>query len=461
MTTYDVTGQLTAKVRLGRGQVEVAAGPDAQASATVTAVDPSDALAVAAAGAARVELSGDELSVEVPSRSQERLSPAVRIVIVVPIGTHLSAAAGDVDVSAEVELGDVRLRLGNGSASLGDCTGSVDVKAGNLTLAVGDTDSLSVAAGNAEVRAGAVRDAALRAGAGSLTLAASTGRVTAKGGQVDLTVASTGGGSVDYRAATGSATIGVAAGTGVHLDLVSAVGDVSCSLPVEAGAPAEGAALSLSLHTGAGDLRVHRAGEAPPPPSASSAQGFPDIGRLVEEAMTKVQFQLDRAGLTGVRIDGTGDRARPAWADRIERAVRSRGGTTRTRYVGPLWGTDGPDVTENRTWIDGHEVPVDEAVSEQDVQSLRANGYDNALLAQLPVDGPWTITDLLTVCRAGLEEVVELVAQLPLDGPLSSAGLAALIEDGLEDIVHRVRAAHLDGPVDPDDLLPRFGRESL
>ena len=460
MTSYDVHGHLTARVRMGRGRLEVNASDGATAQVAISALDPDDTDAVRAAADATTDLTGDQLTVEVHGRNEHR-APPVLVVLTIPIGAGLKATAGDLDVAADVPLGDVSLRLGNGSAELGDC-GVVDVKAGNLALTLGDAHDLSIAAGNAEVSAGDVASARMRSGAGSLGLASSTGNVSVKGGQLELTIASTAGGEVDFRAAAGSATIGVAAGTGVHLDLVSAVGDVSCSLPVEAGAPAEGAALSLRLHTGAGDLRVHRAGEEPPPPSdLGASRGFPDIGRIVEDAMSTVQVQLDRAGLSGIRIDSSGDRSRPRWAEKLEKVVRKHAGTTRVRYVGQQWGTDGPDVEENRTWLDGEELPVDEAVSADQVRDLRAAGYDGGLLGQLPVDGPWSVTDLLVVCRAGLPRVVKLVHQLPVDGPFSPAVLTALVEDGLPAIVARIQAAHLDGPVDPDDVLPRFGSESL
>lgn len=457
MTTYDVTGHLTAKVRLGRGRLEVEPGPDGSASATVTALNPADDSAIAAAERATIDMDGDELVVELPRLDRESSAPEVQIVIVVPVGTDLRVAAGDLEVTADqLTLGDVRLRMGNGDAHLADCTGAVDVKAGNVSLAVGDAAALTVAAGNADVRAGHVGDAALRSGAGSMHLASSTGRVAAKGGQLELTIASTASGSVDFRTAAGSATIGVAAGTDVQLDLVSAVGDVSCSLPVGSEAPSQGAPLSLRLHTGAGDLRVHRAGEEPPPLTREPSRGFPDVGRIVEEAMSNVQVQLDRAGLSNIRIDATGDRSRPGWADRLERAVRGRTGTTRIRRVG----SDGEDVTEHLVWVDGEPLPVDDGVSEEQVRALRGAGFDRGLVAQLPVEGPWSLPHLLTVCRAGLAGVLELVRQLPLEGPLTSEQLAALVEDGLEDVVRRMKAAHVDGPIDPDDVLPRFGKES-
>jgi len=461
MTTYDVDGHLAVRVRIGRGRLEVAAGPDGLATVTVTALDPADTHAVDAASRTKVELSDGRLTVETPTRAHQNNPPALRIALVVPVGTDLKTSAGDVDIDAAVALGQVQLRMGNGAAALADCSGKVDVKAGNITLAVGDADDLQVAAGNAKVTAGAVGAAGLRVGAGALTLASSTGRVTARGGQVELVVASTATGEIDFRAAAGSATIGVAAGTGVHLDLVSAVGDVSCTLPVESEAPTGGASLSLRLHTGAGDLRVHRVGEEPPPASSPAAHGFPDIGRIVEDAMSNVQVQLDRAGLSGIRIDVRGsDRSRPRWAEKLEKVVRNRADTTRTRYVGPLWGADGPVVEENSTWFDGRRVPVDGPVNDAQVTELRTAGYDGALVAQLPVDGPWSVGELLTVCRAGLADVVTLVNQLPVDGPLSPALLAELVEDGLSDIVRRIQATPLDGPVDTDDLLPRFGRES-
>ena len=80
-----------------------------------------------------------------------------------------------------------------------------------------------------------------------------------KGGKVALDLREASAGEVRFDSGMGNARVGVVAGTTVQLDLSSGIGDVRCDLPVESSAPAGGAALSLRLRTGAGDLLVARA----------------------------------------------------------------------------------------------------------------------------------------------------------------------------------------------------------
>ncbi len=450
MTTYDVNGDLTVRVRLGRGHLHISAGPSGQAEATVSAMDPTDPEAVEAAERAAIALEDGRLVVDASAR--DRRSPRLSVVIVVPVGSGLKVSAGDLDLDAVDPLGEVSLRLGNGTVRLGDCAGSVDVKAGNLDLDLGGARDLRVAAGNGRVAAGDVGSASLKAGNGSLSVASSTERVSARGGQIDLVIARTASGDVDFRAASGSATIGVAEGTDVHLDLVSAVGDVNCSLPVGQDAPASGAALSLRLHTGAGDLRVHRAGEDPPPPS-ERAGGIPDLGRIIEDAMASMKEHLKAGVPRGPRWNEAANIVRehmkgsavlddlrtggPGWADRVDRTIRVSRDRLRTIY--------------------GEALPVDEPVSSEQRDELDRAGLDLDALLGLPVDGPYSYEQLLVLCQAGLKRVAKQVAQLPVDGPFSPGLLVALVQHGLDGILARLAEAHLDGPVSPDDLIEDFG----
>jgi hypothetical protein len=80
-----------------------------------------------------------------------------------------------------------------------------------------------------------------------------------KGGHVSLDLGAATGGPVMFQTGAGSAHVGVREGTTVQLDLQSGLGDVRCDIPVEAGAPSEGADLKVRLSTGMGDVVVARA----------------------------------------------------------------------------------------------------------------------------------------------------------------------------------------------------------
>jgi hypothetical protein len=143
-----------------------------------------------------------------------------------------------------------------------EATTALTVKAGQTDVRVGTCADVAVTTGQGNLTGERVGTAAFKTGQGTVTLGRTDGAVAAKGGAVDLEIREAGPGDVFFVTGSGSASIGVAAGTTVELDLISGSGDVRCDLPMESSAPVGGAGLKLKLRTGSGNLLVAPAATA-------------------------------------------------------------------------------------------------------------------------------------------------------------------------------------------------------
>ena len=258
MSTWTVDAPLDATVSLARGRVDVTATDTGSATATVTALDPKDGKAAELAARATVELSGTSLVVKLPNGWRGG-NAAVLVTLQLPPLSSLRVDAGNADVVVDGHLRDVAANMGKGELRAASVEGAVSVHAGSATVLVGAAGSVALECGSGRLTAESVRDVTVKAGSADTELGATSGAVVVKGGRMQLAVREASTGSVRFESGAGGARVGVRPGTTVALDLSSVRGDVRCDLPVESAAPAGGAALSLHLRTGSGDLLVARA----------------------------------------------------------------------------------------------------------------------------------------------------------------------------------------------------------
>lgn len=259
MTAFTPAGPVTARLRFHAGAVDVAAADADQASATVEALDPTDARSVQAAANARIDVSGDRVSVDVPGKGRWGGNAKVRIRLALPAWSTVLSDSGDVRFHASAALESVRVRTGSGEVEVGEVR-QVDVKAGDARVVInGSPQAVAFVTGNGHLTADAVGDLVFKAGHGGATLGSSTGSVSVKGGKVGLELGAAHKGEVVFQSGAGSARVGVAEGTSVQLDLQSSLGDVRCDLAMEDTAPSGGSDLKVRLVTGLGDVVVARA----------------------------------------------------------------------------------------------------------------------------------------------------------------------------------------------------------
>ncbi len=259
MSTFTTTRPVVARLRFHGGTVDVDATTDGTATAVVEPLDASDERSAEAARAARIELTGDKLTVDVPGKGKWRGGIKVRIQLSLPPGSTVMSDSGEVTLHTSGALEGVRVRTGSGDVHVGDVR-DLDVKAGDATVVVtGAPRAIMFTTGNGQLTADKVGDVMFKTGHGRATLGSTTGSVMVKGGNVQLDLGAASKGEVLFQTGAGSARVGVVEGTSVQLDLQSSLGDVRCDLPMEDGAPSGGSDLKVRLVTGLGDVVVARA----------------------------------------------------------------------------------------------------------------------------------------------------------------------------------------------------------
>jgi DUF4097 and DUF4098 domain-containing protein YvlB len=260
---FAVSAALEASTRLGNGRVTVERAEDGVAWAAVEAADSASEASVELAARATISLLGNQLVVDVPDSGRLFRRAELAVTFGLPPQSGLSVKGGMVDVTVRGGVAALAVKLGTGDVDVDEATSAVAVKAGQTNVVLGRAGTVAVSTGQGSLRADDVGVTAFKTGQGTVHLGRTAGAVAVKGGSVDLTVQEAGPGEIAFTAGAGSASVGVAAGTTVELDLLSGAGDVRCDLPLEASAPSGGAALRVRLKTGSGNLSVSPAAAVP------------------------------------------------------------------------------------------------------------------------------------------------------------------------------------------------------
>lgn len=260
---FAVEGPLDTSVKMGSGRIDVHPAEAGTASATVEAVNPTHEPSVQLAARAVVTLEGNRLDIDIPDAGRLFRRCEIAVTLALPPWSVLAVKGGAVDITVRGGLESLSVKFGTGEIDVDEATSALAVKAGQTDVRIGKSGNVAVSTGQGSLTADQVGATAFKSGQGSVKLGRTDGSVAVKGGAVDLEIREAGPGDVAFTTGSGSAAIGVAAGTTVEMDLVSASGDVRCDLPMESSAPAGGAGLKVRLRTGSGDLRL-----APAQPAA-------------------------------------------------------------------------------------------------------------------------------------------------------------------------------------------------
>ncbi len=236
-------------------------------------VEPLDAAAEQALERVDIEASpsdpGDQrpttVRVAVPERRLLR-APSFAITVTVPADADARVAVGSADTVARGHWGRVNATAASGDVDVEECaelhlrTASGDARVGavsgraTVATASGDVRGRSFAAG---IDVGTA--------SGDVTIEEAGGDVAITTASGDVTVRSVADGTVRVKTVSGDATIGVAQGRRVWLDLSSVSGRMGSDLDDDAADGDDGRAqVSLALRSVSGDLRIHRATFAPP-----------------------------------------------------------------------------------------------------------------------------------------------------------------------------------------------------
>ncbi|WP_436530132.1 DUF4097 family beta strand repeat-containing protein [Actinoplanes sp. HUAS TT8] len=262
MYEFERTDPVTLSLRAISGTVEIDAGPHETIQVQVTPLHDNPAAQQTADGT-RVVLDGDTLVVAVPNpeRWLWRRNPAVRITVRIPEGSTLSGESAAAGVRAGGLYRDVHLKLSSADAHIGDVLGNLHLSSASGDLSTGRVaGSAYLKSASGKIRAGDVSgDVTASTASGGISIGSVGGSLEAGSASGDLAVGSLSQGKARFRTASGHVTVGVAAGTGVWLDLNTASGRSVTDLTSHGDSAPVTATLEVRVRTASGDIRVHRA----------------------------------------------------------------------------------------------------------------------------------------------------------------------------------------------------------
>jgi hypothetical protein len=262
MYEFDRATPVTVTLRAQSGLVEIVAEERLTIEVRVTPFDDSPAAREAAAKT-RVELDGDTLLIHQAGSEtwSLRRTPKLRITARVPAGSVLAGKSASSDVRAGGVWSAVRLSVSAAEVDVAEVTGDADLEASTATITVARVGG-SLRAKNIAGRlliGDVTDDVSLTTASGDIRLHSAGGSVRADSASGSIEVGELREGRADLRTASGSVEVGVAAGTGVWMDLNTLSGRSVSDLTAQGDTPATQAGLELRVRSVSGDIHVHRA----------------------------------------------------------------------------------------------------------------------------------------------------------------------------------------------------------
>jgi hypothetical protein len=272
---FDQSKPVTVSLRMQRGLADITAADIPGIQVQVTPMDGNDT-SREAAESMRVSLEGDTLLVHTPDQFgwSLRRSPKVRVAIRVPAGSSLSAKAASADVRAAGDYGVVQTDLASGDAYVERVAGDAELKTASGDVRIDYVGGgLRANSASGDIRIGdVIGDVSLSAASGDITAGTIGGSLRSKTASGDVEIGRVRTGTTHISSASGDVKVGVAAGTGVWLDVNTASGSTKSDLTMTGDAPStdQQATLELRIHTASGDITIHRVA-APPAPAPTAA----------------------------------------------------------------------------------------------------------------------------------------------------------------------------------------------
>ena len=282
MPTYSTPGPIDLAIHLQVGAIDVVAGDRTDTVVTVTPTNPAKAVDRRGAEETTVEFDGRRLTVTGP---KPRLSwigagpfDTVDILVELPTGSRVTADISVGAVHTTGRLGATRIKASSGSADI-EATGDLWLRAGHGSATVGTVDGTAeITADHGQIRLGSVTGAAiLKASHGNVTVGRSGGELEAKLSYGDLEItqaldsvtaktaygaivlSEVSSGSVQVESGYGVITIGVRPGVAAWLDLSSKSGHVRNQLEGAAAPDESERTVAVRARTSAGDITVTHA----------------------------------------------------------------------------------------------------------------------------------------------------------------------------------------------------------
>jgi hypothetical protein len=263
MPEFPCPTPVTVAARLAAGELRITAEPRDTAVVEVSPWDGTDASREAAART-QVELRGDRLLVEAPEAGPGwllRRGSRIRVDVRVPLDCPLNIRVASAEVYCRGRYAGASVHTASGDVAIEHLTGHATINTASGHVLVDRVD------GRASVH-GASGDVTLTQAGDDVTVHTASGDVTVDDADGSVKVNTASGsvrvgcvrrGVTRLKAASGGMSVGVAQGTRVWLDAVTASGRTRSDLDVTS-APAGGGEpeLTLALRTASGDIDIHR-----------------------------------------------------------------------------------------------------------------------------------------------------------------------------------------------------------
>ncbi|MDQ0372839.1 DUF4097 family beta strand repeat-containing protein [Cellulomonas humilata] len=282
MPTYTTPTPIDLAIHLQVGAIDVVASDRADTVVTVTPTNPAKAVDRRGAEETKVEFDGRRLTVTGPKPRLSWIGPGpfdtVDIVVELPTGSRFTGDIAVGDVRTVGRLGATRVRASSGGAEI-DTTGDLWLRAGHGSATVGTVEGgAEITADHGQIRLGTVTgDAILKASHGNVTVGEAGGDLEAKLSYGDLEIAKAlasvtaktaygainlheiSSGSIQVESGYGQITLRVRDGVPAWLDLSSRSGHVRNQLEGNRAPDESEQSVAVRARTQAGNITVQRA----------------------------------------------------------------------------------------------------------------------------------------------------------------------------------------------------------
>ncbi len=270
MTTHATPGELTLRLNLSAGRIEIITWDQPTTEVEVEPLDSSSAAAELAASVRqrlRERGGGHELLIETPGRKGIlgfRREPELRFSIAAPHGTNVHAETASADIDGRGRLGAVDVKTASGDVSVEEAADDVAVKSVsgdvNLTTAEGGARINTV---SGDVHIGSVAgEAVMNLVSGDVQVGEAAASVSVKSVSGDVNLDAVRRGEVRLQSVSGDLTIAVARGARLWMDVSSLSGDTSSDLDISDGGSADEVDLRVRANSTSGDIQLVRSQRA-------------------------------------------------------------------------------------------------------------------------------------------------------------------------------------------------------
>ncbi|WP_019202492.1 DUF4097 family beta strand repeat-containing protein [Tsukamurella sp. 1534] len=280
MPTYPTDQPIDLAVNLQVGDIEVIAADRADTVVTVVPSNPSKAADRRGAENTRIEFDGARLTVVGPRPRFSFIgtNESVDVKVELPAGSRFTAESSVGAVRTLGRLGATRVKASTGPVDL-ETTGDLWLRAGHGSATVGEVDGAAeITADHGQIRVDAIAgDAILKASHGGVRIGETRGGVEANLSYGDLDVArvyaafaaktaygaitleEVRGGAIDLESGYGQLTVGIPQGVPAWLDLSSKEGRVRNHLDDGPAAEPAGEHVAVRARAKYGDIEIRRA----------------------------------------------------------------------------------------------------------------------------------------------------------------------------------------------------------